>query len=133
MKKFLLVLLLQIILSVNAADFEKIDYKNLKNGAKISASDNGWTKKVNKKTKHYYIKKVAEGINPFSEFYSKEGNFLFSTATEYDFIYKGRLIGYSNSTLKFYEFDIEDNILMERELTLEEVQELFPKYEINYP
>jgi hypothetical protein len=42
----------------------------------------------------------------------------------------GRLIGYSNLNLKFYEFYLENGLFCQRELALDEIQELFPKYEI---
>ena len=40
------------------------------------------------------------------------------------------LIGYSNYDLKFYEYSLENNILVQRELSYDEVKELFPKYNI---
>ena len=69
-------------------------------------------------------------MSNFSEFYSPAGEFLFSTATEYEFINKGRLIGYSNEDLKFYEFIFQEGLLTQREMTEGEIQELFPKYRI---
>lgn len=128
-KTILIILLFFLSVSVNASEFKQIDYKNLKEGSKIYTDGLNWTNKVNKKT-DYYIKKIATGANKFSEFYSKDGIFLFSTATQYEFIKNGSLIGYSNLDLKFYEYEIKNNILEQRELTPEEVQDLFPKYEI---
>ena len=130
LKNILLVLLLSSCLSVNATDFQTIEFKNLKDGAKISTDGMNWTTKVNKKSGDFYVKKIADGVVKYSEFYSPDGTFLFSTGTEYEFIKNGSLIGYSNSNLKFYEYEMADGILNERELTPEEVQELFPKYEI---
>ncbi len=125
---FLTVVSLFIILPSFA--MEKIEYKNLKEGSKIVFNNDIWDTKVNKKTNDYFIKRVSEGISKFSEFYSPSGVFLFSTATEYEFINKGRLIGYSNADLKFYEFNLQNGLLSQRELLSDEVQDLFPKYEI---
>ena len=66
----------------------------------------------------------------YSEFYSPDDRFIFSTGTQYEFIYKGSLIGYSNSDLKFYEFEIKDNLLSQRELGVDEVINLFPKFKM---
>lgn len=129
-KVVLIVLSLQICLSTNATDFQKIKYKNLEDGAKISTEGLSWSTKVNKKLRGYYVKKVPEGVAESSEFYSPNGNFLFSTGTQYEFINKGSLIGYSNYDLKFYEFSMKDSVLQQRELLFEEVQDLFPQYQV---
>lgn len=130
LKKVLIILLVPFCLSANAADFQKIDYKNLKDGAKISTDGLNWTTKINKKSGKYFTKKVSDGSVKYSEFYSPEGVFLFSTGTEYEFIVNGSLIGYSNFDLKFYEFEMKDDILQERELLVDEVRALFPDYQI---
>ncbi len=130
LKKVLIIFLVPFCLSVNAANFQKIEYKNLKDGAKIATDGLNWSTKVNKKLGDYYVKKVSEGMVKYSEFYSPDGKFLFSTGTEYEFIKNGSLIGYSNSDLKFYEFNLVNGILQQRELSIDEVKELFPNYEI---
>lgn len=118
-----------LVLQANA--LENIKYKNLQDRQKIMFNHGIWSKKVAKNCKNYYIKKANNGILNYSEFYSPDNQFLFSTATEYEFIYKGSLIAYSNSDLKFYEFNIdEQGILQQRELALFEVQDLFPKFQI---
>lgn len=129
-KGFLTLLLLLYTLSVNAAEFQKIDYKNIKDNAKIAFVDGNWIDKVSKKTVDYFVKKSPIEDVEYSEFYSPQGDLVFSTGTQYEFIHKGSLIGYSNYDLKFYEFYFKNNSLQQRELTAEEVKELFPKYEI---
>lgn len=129
-RNLLTISILFFCVSVNAAELQQVDYKNLKEGSKIFTDGLNWTQKVDKKSDNYFIKKVSKGEGRFSEFYSKEGNFLFSTATQYEFINNGSLIGYSNSDLKFYEFEVKDSILTQRELTEDEIRELFPDYEI---
>lgn len=132
MKKLGLIVLVLFftLLSVEAGGCQKIKYKNIKDGAKIIVNESTWSFKVPKKSDNYYVKKVSEGFTKFSEFYSSDGIFLFSTATQYEFINNGRLIGYSNLNLKFYEFYLENGLFCQRELALDEIQELFPKYEI---
>lgn len=118
------------LLPANASYLQNIDYKNIKTDSKITYIDGIWTTKINKKSQDYFVKETSNGTSNFSEFYSPDGNFLFSTGTQYEFIKDGKLIGYSNSDLKFYEYVMCEGILQQRELTEDEVQTLFPKYEI---
>lgn len=129
MRLFLSFVLMCFCLSVNAEDLQKIDYKNLKDGAKISFDGINWSKKIDKKSGNYYIKKIAKGTK-YSEFYAPDGVFLFSTGSHYDFINKGTLIGYSNVDMAFYEYIIKDGILESRKLGADEVEALFPKYKV---
>lgn len=117
-------------LSANATELLNLDYKDLKTGSKIQYINAQWVDKVDKKSKDYFVKKNSGGVFNYSEFYSADDNFMFSTGTQYEFIHKGSLIGYSNSDLKFYEFEMKDNLLSQRELDFEEVQNLFPKFKI---
>lgn len=129
LKKILLSFLTIIFIPAVFAE-EKINYKNLKHNEKISYSSGIWSKKINRKNNNFFIKKVPDGNTHFTEFYTPEGDFAFSTATQYEFIYKNSLIGYSNFDLKFYEYSLKNNILEQRELTIDEVRDLFPKYKI---
>jgi len=99
-------LVLLFSISVNAADIESLKYKNLENNQKIIIENSIWSNKVSKKDKNYLIKKVPDGITNYTEFYSPDGDFLFSTGTHYEFIHNGMLIGYSNYDLKFYEYSL---------------------------
>lgn len=130
LRVMILVFAMLFCLSANATELLNLDYKSLKDGSEISFVNGNWTSKVDKKSSNYYVKKTSGDAYNFSEFYSPEGDFLFSTATQYEFIYKGSLIGYSNSDLKFYEFIIMDGLLQQRELMLDEVKSLFPKYKV---
>lgn len=126
----LLILFIIICLPLSAKELKQLDYKNIKNEAKISFLNDIWSDKVEKKQKDYFIKKSLGGFFNYSEYYSPEGKFLFSTGTQYEFVNNGSLIGYSNSDLKFYEFFIKDDLLQQRELTEAEINDLFPKYQI---
>lgn len=131
-KKLLLtaITLIGINLSVSAANISSIPYKNINEGENITFNQNGSWSVASKKSAEYFTKKISSGTGSFSEFYSPEGEFLFSTGCNYEFIYKGSLIGYSNSELKFYEFTMNDGILDQRELTEEEVINLFADFRI---
>ena len=131
MKKVLFVLALSFtILSANAESFEKIPYENIKENSKITCHDGAWTQKNIKKNEIFYTKKVSSGTASFSEFYSPDGEFVFSTGTQYEFIKNNRLIGYSNSDLKFFEYSLDNGLLTQKELSIEDIQELFKDFRI---
>lgn len=130
MKKFYIFWLLFFCLSANAAELQNIDYKVLNDGTKIRLENGIWTEKISRKSTDYYVKKSLEGASDYSKYYSSDDNFTFSTATQQEFLYKGSLIGYSNSDLKFYEISLSDDVVNRRELLEAEVKEMFPDYEI---
>lgn len=132
MKRFILslVILLGFCASVNAEDYLHIPYKNIKEEGKIKYENGIWSDKVAKRETPYFIKLTSEGTGNYSEFYNSDGQFAFSTGTQYEFIHKGNLIGYSNHDLKFYEFGCNDDLKCKRKLTEEEIQELFPDFKI---
>ncbi len=125
------VILFSFLLTLPSFALEQIEYKNIKDGSKISFDGINWTEKIKKRNSNYYVKKIPESNTKYSEFYSSQNEFLFSTGCEYEFIHKGSLLGYSNQDLKFYEFTLDNNnILQQRALTQEEVQALFQNYKI---
>ena len=132
LKKLFLILMINLGLSlqVYAYNMESIEYKNINDGAKVAYTSGLWTIKFDKKTTPYYIKKISAGSGSYSEFYNPDGDFVFSTGCQYEFILNGKLYGYSNYDLKFYEFTFNNDILEQRELAQDEVHALFDKYEI---
>lgn len=129
MKKIFLTLflLIGICLSSYAND---IPYKNIKDGDSIVNYEEGTWGIANKKRDIYYTKKISSGTGSFSEFYTPEGEFVFSTGCNYEFIVDGKLYGYSNSELKFYEFSLPCGILEQRELSEDEIKSLFKDFKI---
>ncbi len=131
MKKIFYILFAMCLgLSVGAEDLQSIPYKNIKEETKLKVFEDTWTSKVERKDNDYFIKFISDGTGSYSEFYNSDGSFAFNTGCQYEFIYKGDLIGYSNQDLKFYDFTLADGELTRRELSLEEVQTLFPDYKI---
>lgn len=132
-KLFLSVVLLAgLAMAVNAEEQISIPYKNIKEKSKISynTENDVWTEKVDRKSDNYYVKTISDGTGNYSEFLNPDDSFAFTTGCQYEFIYKGNLIGYSNHELKFYDFALTDGELTRRELPFEEVQEMFPEYKI---
>ena len=134
MKKifFSLFLCFMLTLSVSANNFPNIKYKNIGNKDKISydATTDKWSNKFDKKTANYFIK--TKGFGEFYDYLYPNKDFAFTTNCEYEFIYNGNLIGYSNKDLKFYEIKFFNNGLSKRELSKEEIQSILPDYQIIY-
>ena len=116
-----------ITLPVNADGLETIRYKNIKEGSKIINVNEQWSNKVNNKNADFFIKQKLQGTENFTEYYSPQNNISFSTGTQYEFLLNGKLYGYSNYELKFYEFSLFNNTLHSRELDEYEVRTLFPE------
>ena len=119
-----------VISSAEAKDILSIPYKNIKESAKVKFSDGIWSTKVDKKDFDYFVKFISDGTGSYSEFFKSSGAFAFTTGCQYEFIYNGSLIGYSNQDLKFYEFMYIDGELTKRALADDEINELFPDFEI---
>ncbi len=132
MKRLILSMIVSagLVISANAADFLNIPYKNIKEEGKIKIENDRWTDKVARRDNDYIIKFISDGTGNYSEFYSSKGNLYFTTGCQYEFIYKGDLIGYSNHDLKFYDFSLNGNEVIKRELNEAEVQALFPDFKI---
>lgn len=134
MKKLLLSALL-FFTAVNfsqAGEINSLPFDNLKNKAKIFYNQDidKWSTKVGRGVEEFFIKTVYEGDENYFEYMNSDGTFAFATNCDYDFVNKGRFIGYSNSDLKFYTFEILDGELTKQELDSEAVSELFPNYKV---
>lgn len=132
MKKILfsLLILFALTLTSNASQLLEIPYKNIKANDKIKLTDDIWTNKVLRRESDYFVKLVSDGTGSYSEFYNSDGTFAFTTGSQYEFLYKGELIGYSNQDLKFYNFTLTDGFLNRRELSADEISEMFPDFRI---
>ena len=127
---FVFIIFCSVVLSTYANDFKKINYKSLKDETKLiyNIESDMWTTKVNKKDVGYLTKYISE--QNISEYYNMDGTLAFSTGCNFDFVEKGNLIGYSNTDLKFYDFILMNGETIKRPLSKEEVQALFPKFDV---
>lgn len=126
----LLIVLLIFNIQVFAKELKQIEYKNIKENKKIKCSDGIWGNKINKKSDFYLIKKISKNYPYYSEFYSSNGEFVFSAESHYEFIKDGRLYTYSNNDFNFYEIINHENDITKRILSEHEILELFPKYKL---
>ena len=102
MKKifFSLLILFAVALTSSASELLNIPYKNIKEEDKIKLNNDVWTNKISRR------------------------------GCQYEFLYKGDLIGYSNQDLKFYDFTYADGLLNRRELSVDEIASMFPDFKI---
>ena len=126
-----LIVLTLFSLSVFADNFPNIKYKNIGNKDKISynSSTDTWSTKFDKTT-NYFIK--TKGFGEYFDYLYPTKEFAFSTNCEYEFIYNGNLIGYSNKDLKFYDIQFANGGISKRELTKEEIEQILPDYKLIY-
>ena len=122
MKKIILLLIAFFLcLEVTASDFKSLPYKNIKQNGSITYVNDGWIKKAKKDGLSF--KRQA------NSFYSKNG-MEFDTESDYVFVKDGRLIGYSSSDLKFYEFVFNEDHVIRQALSYDETAQLFKNYKI---
>ena len=100
----------------------------IKSSIFYNQADNTWAYKSGKKDSVCYTKKV--GFSEFGDYINSAGDYRFATNCDFDFIHNGRLIGYSNSDLKFYEFEFVNGRIAKTPLLKEEIQLILPEYKI---
>ncbi len=133
MKKFVLFLLFIlffiILIPAYAEKMPNLRYKNIKNKEKVFYNQDSdvWQTKFNKNDNYFY---KTKGFGDFYDYVDKDGNFLFSTNCEYEFIKDDKFIGYSNRDLKFYYITYINGELLKHPLSKEEVENLFPNYKV---
>ena len=136
MKKILYGLLISFLFntlffnSVYAKKIQTIEYKSLKNGTKIKYSDCYWTNKVKKGDVDYFIRSIDRENLDSITYLANDGENGIVSDWRYDFLYKGRLIGYSYSDMNFYEIIYYNGEFQTRLISVNEVEELFPDFKL---
>lgn len=75
-------------------------------------------------------KKMSPGSGGYSEYYFSDGKVALPLTSNFEFIFDGRLIAVNNADLKYNEIVFEDDKFIEKSLSQEEVQKIFPDAEI---
>ncbi len=75
-------------------------------------------------------KKMSSGSGGFSEYYFDDGNIAIPLTSNYEFIFDGKLIAVNNAELKYNEIIYENDKFIEKPLTTEDIQKIFPEVEI---
>lgn len=75
-----------------------------------------------------FTKKISSGSGSYSEYISAKQTIY--PGTTYEFLFEGRLIGYNQHNLKFYEIEYKDGKFNVIILRAEQVQKIFPKLNI---
>lgn len=94
----------------------------------FSPSSNTWNNGGMVEDRIVFTKHISTGSGSYSEYVSRDKTLYLPTT--YEFLYQGRLIGYSEHDLKFYEVKYIDNDFEIVELTPGQVEKLFEGLEI---
>ena len=71
-------------------------------------------------------RKVSSGTGSYSQYLFSDGKEAFTTGSNYDFIFEGRLIAVHNAELKFFEVVYNGEYFAEKPLDDETIQKIFP-------
>ena len=71
-------------------------------------------------------RKVSSGTGSYSQYLFSDGKEAFTTGSNYDFIFQGRLIAVHNAELKFFEVVYNGEYFSEKPLDDETIQKIFP-------
>lgn len=125
MKKFLIIIFLFFISSsVFASDIKTIQYKNICKKDKLAITETEqWTQKVGRKNTNFYF------VNDTALTSQDETKTIY-TGCSYLFVNNGKLIGYSDTDLKFYEFVPSQETISKNELSVKDISELFKDFRI---
>lgn len=94
----------------------------------FSPSSGKWTNGGMIDDRIVFTKHISSGSGSYSEYVSPRQKLYLSST--YEFLSDGRLIGYSEHDLKFYEIRYQNGVFVEKKLNPEEVQALFPGLDI---
>lgn len=86
-----------------------------------------WSRNLGLKD-YVFTKHISVGTGSYSEYFL--GDKQFDTNTTYEFLYNGKLIGYSGHLLKFFDLTFDGSNFKAVELTKDQVQTLFPDVKI---
>ncbi len=78
-----------------------------------------------------FEKHVSKGSGAYSEYIDANGPALTDFATNFEFLYNGRLIGYNVANFKFSEVIYQDSRFIAVELSIDEVQKIFKGLKIS--
>lgn len=109
---------------------EEVVFENVDEGAQVvyMPTSGVWTRGGMADDRIVCTRHVSSGTGSYSEYVCSGQRFGLSSTQE--FVLKGRLIGYSAHTFKFYETVFRNGSFDTRELTVSAVQDLFPDMRI---
>lgn len=75
-------------------------------------------------------KKISHGSGGFSEYYFNDGKIAVPLTSNFEFLFDGRLITVNNADLEYNEIVYENGIFIEKALSENDLQKIFPDAEI---
>lgn len=125
MKKFILIVFLCFIcLSVSASEVKNLPYKNIKENGKIAITESGtWSQKVNRKDVRNFVRQ--------GNLLKRQDNSLnIDTKCNYLFLIDGKLYGYSDLYMRFFNFVPLNGKISIKELDINDVSSLFKDFHV---
>ena len=125
MKKLLITFFIFFICSsVFASDIKNLPYKNIKENSKITVTEADiWSQKVNRKDLGSFVR--HENLLK-----KRDNSLIIDTKCKYIFLNNGKLFGYNDSIMRFYEFIPSNGKISIRELDINQVASLFQDFHI---
>ena len=123
-KLFITFFVLLMCLPVFASDIKNLPYKNIKENSKITVTESAaWSQKVSRKDTSSFVRQ--------GNLLKKQDNSLtIDTKCKYIFLNDGKLYGYSDSIMRFYEFVPSNGKILIKELDINKVSSLFEDFHI---
>ena len=129
-KKILLVLVAALffgIQAVNAFDFESV---NVNNQVVYTPQSQTWSLGGMAEDRIVLTKKMSVGSGGYSEYYYSNGNLASALSSNFEFVHDGKLIAVNNAELKYNEIIYENDKFVEKALTPEDMEKIFPGIEV---
>ena len=123
-KLFITFFVFLMCLSVFASDVKNLPYGNIKENGKLTITEAGiWSQKVSRKDTGSFIRQ--------GNLLKRQDNSLnIDTKCKFIFLNDGRLFGYDDSIMRFYEFVPSNERVSVKELDIYEVSALFKDFHV---
>ena len=127
MKKILLVILTLCICISSASAYTYVKEKEY---VFYNPENSSWATTKQAEDDIQLKNKSYIGSGGFQEYYYNNKKLAIGPETNVSFVHDGNLIGINSQDLKFYKYVYEDSKFVAKELTIDEIQELYPDYSI---
>ena len=130
MKKILIALCFTLLMCMQTAQAYEFDSIKDKEQAVYHTEQNIWNKDGKADDSIILTKKTTSGTGGYSQYYYSDGKIALPLSSNFEFLHKGRLIAINNADLEYNEIVYSHGIFMEKPLSVEDVQKIFPDAEI---
>ncbi len=130
MKKRLIAVCFAFFIGLQMAQAYEFDSIKDKEQAVYHTEQKIWNRDGKADDSIILTKKTSSGTGGYSQYYYSDGKIAVPLSSNFEFLYNGRLITVNNADLEFNEIAYSHGIFMEKPLSVEDVQKIFPDAEI---